>query len=180
MGVGEASHDATDKQGGIVENKHLDDSAPGPCEIKRIWHFTTENLQSVKSELGEIRWKKLNYVVSQTGELVIGENCGHFDLVGTRAVVAAGEVQLADREVCFVNNESGHYLNRGEEAFKAAQVAFKLYLGIDIEGRYFTSEYSEQEKRWMPLSEQSHASALKMTGKRNPCRIEPGLVRYRF
>lgn len=86
------------------------------------------DLKKIKSEKIS---KKLNYVVTEEGTLVLGARSrlpggGHIDLARGRPVQAAGEVQFVDGKIKFVNNKSGHYKPSGESAKNAAIEAFGL------------------------------------------------------
>lgn len=142
---------------------------------KKIWKMTQENCSRVKVEIKDmcrVRGVKLNYIVSAKGIFVIGEIdndiCGHIDLANKADVVSAGEVKFQGGELCFVNNQSGHYINEGATSYETARWAFKRYLGITISGRYLTSSFVE--KKWTPRDKQDHAENLKKLTSTSPSR----------
>lgn len=82
--------------------------------------------------------RNLAYVVLEDGQLVVGKNNalqGHIDLAGGRPVLAAGEFRVANGELRFVDNYSGHYRPSGASAQFQAENAFQQ-LGFDVRGKY--------------------------------------------
>ena len=77
---------------------------------------------------------RLNYVVSESGELVIGRT-GHTSLSGGSGVIAAGEVKFVNGQVKTLNNASGHYRPSGESAKNAAESAFER-AGFNARDKY--------------------------------------------
>jgi hypothetical protein len=77
---------------------------------------------------------KLNYIVSDTGNLVIGRS-GHTSLSGGADVLAAGEAKFVNGELRSLNNASGHYQPSGASAQNAAESAFQQ-AGFDSIGKY--------------------------------------------
>jgi RHS repeat-associated protein len=76
---------------------------------------------------------KLNYVVKDTGELVVGRS-GHVSLAGGGDVLAAGEANFVNGTLKSVNNASGHYAPSGASAQNAAESAFQK-AGFDSFGK---------------------------------------------
>ncbi len=161
---------------------------------RRIWVFdamhASEYLSQILELCGERKGIKFNYAVRDDGTFVVGEIdnvlCGHVDLVSTNPVnaasgdkpcLAAGEFKIQGGELCWVNNQSGHYPHTADGAFRAAQIAFKFYFGVaDIGGRYFRSAWSDGLKKWVPCEEQLHDGQLKKNGGKlsstDPSRLE--------
>ena len=77
---------------------------------------------------------RLNYIVKESGELVIGRT-GHTSLSGGANVLAAGEARFANGELRSLNNASGHYEPSGSSARNTAESAFQR-AGFDSEGKY--------------------------------------------
>jgi hypothetical protein len=77
---------------------------------------------------------RLNYVVSESGTLVVGKT-GHISLSRGGDVLAAGEVKFVNGEIRSINNASGHYRPSGESAQNAAQAAFQN-AGFSSFGKY--------------------------------------------
>ena len=74
--------------------------------------------------------RRLNYVVTEDGQLVIGRQSqdvggGHIDLAGGQPIQAAGEVKVVGGEIKYIDNSSGHYLPSGQSARDAALNAFR-------------------------------------------------------
>jgi hypothetical protein len=67
---------------------------------------------------------KLAYVVTESGELVIGRT-GHISLSRGSAVLAAGEARFVNGELRVIDNASGHYQPKGLSAQNAAETAFQ-------------------------------------------------------
>jgi hypothetical protein len=99
-------------------NQFPDDPVGPPIQV-----YAPEQLRSVS--------QRLNYVVTEDGELVVGRirnevGGGHIDLAGGRPVQAAGEFKvLRGGDIRYVDNSSGHYLPQGPEARAAAEAAFR-------------------------------------------------------
>ncbi|MFT5584117.1 MAG: RHS repeat-associated protein, partial [Cognaticolwellia sp.] len=90
--------------------------------------------------------RKLNYVVTEGGELRlgrIGKNVGggHIDLAGGAAVQAAGEVKIVGGKIRMIDNSSGHYLPSGAGAQAAAEAAFQN-AGFGTTGTYVGKVWS--------------------------------------
>lgn|GEM_PF-2508872 len=77
---------------------------------------------------------RLNYVVTESGELVLGRT-GHTSLSRGADVMAAGEARFVNGALNSINNASGHYRPSGKEASEAAEAAFNQ-AGFDATGRY--------------------------------------------
>jgi RHS repeat-associated protein len=77
---------------------------------------------------------RLNHVVTESGELVIGRS-GHASLAMGSNVLTAGEVRFVDGMVRSLNNASGHYQPSGLAAQSAAVSAFTR-AGFDVMGKY--------------------------------------------
>jgi hypothetical protein len=77
---------------------------------------------------------KLDYIVSESGELVLGKS-GHISLSGGRDVLAAGEARFVRGEVRSIDNVSGHYRPSGTAAQSAAEAAFNRS-GFNAAGKY--------------------------------------------
>jgi hypothetical protein len=90
---------------------------------------------------------RFNYVVMEDGNLIVGKRFdgpggGHIDLASGQNVAAAGEFQVVNGKMKYIDNSSGHYLPYGSSAQVAAERAFRN-LGFDINGVY-------KEKAWVP------------------------------
>jgi len=90
--------------------------------------------------------RKLNYVVTEGGELRLGRisnevGGGHIDLAGGAAVQAAGEVKIVGGEIRMIDNSSGHYLPSGAGAQAAAETAFQT-AGFGTAGTYVEKIWS--------------------------------------
>jgi RHS repeat-associated protein len=77
---------------------------------------------------------RLDYVVTETGELVLGRG-GHTALANGQNVLAAGEVKFVGGSVRSINNQSGHYRPSGSSAQNAAEGAFQK-AGFESAGKY--------------------------------------------
>ena len=77
---------------------------------------------------------KLDYVVLESGELVIGRS-GHISLSRGADVLAAGEARFFKGGVKQIDNFSGHYRPSGDAARAAAENAFNR-AGFNATGRY--------------------------------------------
>lgn len=75
------------------------------------------------------------YVVLESGELVIGKGDGHVTLANGQRVSAAGEVRIKSGRITEINNLSGHYRPYGANAASAAESAFNA-AGFDATGKY--------------------------------------------
>jgi len=82
---------------------------------------------------------KLNYVVTNSGELVIGRT-GHPSLSGGADVLAAGEARFVNGRLQSINNASGHYQPSGAAAQSAAESAFER-AGFDATGKYIEGSF---------------------------------------
>lgn len=67
---------------------------------------------------------RLTYVVTQSGELVIGRT-GHITLSRGADVLAAGEARFVKGSLRTIDNASGHYRPSGASAQNAAEAAFR-------------------------------------------------------
>jgi hypothetical protein len=76
----------------------------------------------------------LNYVVTESGQLIIGRS-GHISLSQGADVLAAGEVKFINGEVKYINNSSGHYQPSGASAQAQAEAAFN-HAGFNGTGKY--------------------------------------------
>jgi hypothetical protein len=77
---------------------------------------------------------RVNYVVTESGELILGKS-GHISLSQGADVLAAGEVKFVNGIPKFINNASGHYKPSGISAQNAAEAAFGR-AGFDAIGKY--------------------------------------------
>jgi len=77
---------------------------------------------------------RLNYVVTESGELVIGRT-GHTSLSQGADVLAAGEARFVNGSLRSLDNASGHYQTSGMAARSAAESAFQK-AGFDAAGKY--------------------------------------------
>lgn len=77
---------------------------------------------------------KLEYVILESGDLVIGRS-GHISLAQGADVLAAGEAKFFQGAVKRIDNMSGHYKPTGDSARIAAEAAFNRS-GFDATGRY--------------------------------------------
>lgn len=76
----------------------------------------------------------LNYVVLDDGRLVIGKS-PHTSLTNNKPVQAAGEIQLYNGKVIWLDNASGHYQPTGPNIQIIAESAF-CRLGMDAAGKF--------------------------------------------
>ncbi|UCV08561.1 hypothetical protein [Dechloromonas denitrificans] len=90
--------------------------------------FPVKQIQSVSYS------GKLNYVVTESGELIIGKT-GHISLSQGGDVLAAGEARFVNGNLRLINNSSGHYRPNGASAQSAAEKAFNK-AGFDATGKY--------------------------------------------
>jgi filamentous hemagglutinin len=105
--------------------------------------------------------RRLNYVVTEDGKLVIGRidkrfgvgpGGGHIDLAGGRPVRAAGEVVIRDGKIKYFDNASGHYEPTGSSARLEAEKAFEK-AGFEAKGKYIEKRF-HPEKGWIPVEDQ--------------------------
>ncbi|WP_315774135.1 MULTISPECIES: RHS repeat-associated core domain-containing protein [unclassified Bradyrhizobium] len=82
---------------------------------------------------------RLNYVVTEKGELVLGRS-GHIALSGGADVRAAGEARFVNGELRAIDNASGHYQPSGLSAQAAAEEAFGK-AGFDAAGKYIERKF---------------------------------------
>ncbi len=82
---------------------------------------------------------KLNYVVTESGELFIGKS-GHIDLSQGSGVLAAGEAKFVNGEIKMINNLSGHYKPSGSSAQNTAETAFER-AGFSSSGKYIEGSF---------------------------------------
>ncbi|MES2076269.1 MAG: DUF4150 domain-containing protein [Pseudomonadota bacterium] len=76
----------------------------------------------------------LNYVVLEDGRLVVGKS-PHTSLSNNTSVQAAGEIQLHNGKVKWLDNASGHYQPTGQHIQNTAESAFGN-LGLDAAGKF--------------------------------------------
>jgi len=76
----------------------------------------------------------LNYVVLEDGNLVVGKS-PHTSLTNINSVKAAGEIQLYNVKVKWLDNASGHYQPTGSRIQNIAESAFGN-LGMDAAGKF--------------------------------------------
>jgi len=84
-----------------------------------------------------------NYVVLEDGMLVVGKS-PHTSLTNNAPVKVAGEIQLFNGDVKWVDNASGHYQPTGAGIKNIAEAAFND-IGIDASGKF-------RNKVWVPDS----------------------------
>ena len=77
---------------------------------------------------------RLNYVVMESGDLIIGRT-GHTSLSRGADVLAAGEARFANGSLRSLDNASGHYRPSGNSAREAAESAFERS-GFDAADKY--------------------------------------------
>jgi filamentous hemagglutinin len=113
--------------------------------------FTAKQVMAMKG-------RRLNYVVTEDGRLIIGRKDtragmggGHIDLAGGRPIRAAGEVIIRDGKIKYFDNASGHYEPKGPSARHEAEEAFKK-AGFDVEGKYIEKRF-HPEKGWIPVED---------------------------
>lgn len=75
-----------------------------------------------------------NYIVNADGKLIVGRS-GHTSLSKGLDVMAAGEVQLYNGKIKWLDNFSGHYQPSGAGLSKIAESAFNS-IGIDASGKF--------------------------------------------
>lgn len=82
-----------------------------------------------------------DYVIDADGNLVVGKS-GHTSLANGADVQAAGEIQLYNGNVKWVDNASGHYQPTGPGLSNLVESTFND-IGLDTTGKF---EY----KTWVP------------------------------
>lgn len=115
----------------------------GPVAARTFSNLFPEDIpQAAKiipnEQLATMSQRRLAYVVTQDGSLVVGRNNinqGHIDLAGGQPVLAAGEFGVHGGQLKFIDNYSGHYRPSGAAAQSAAEQAFRS-LGFNVEGLY--------------------------------------------
>ncbi len=75
-----------------------------------------------------------NYVVTAEDSLIVGRS-GHTSLAGGLDVQAAGEVQLFNGNIKWIDNMSGHYQPSGPGLSNVAEGAFNN-IGMDAKGKF--------------------------------------------
>lgn len=75
-----------------------------------------------------------NYVVTEDGSLIVGRS-GHTSLTGGADVQAAGEVQLYNGNIKWLDNSSGHYQPFGPTLQPTAEDAFNN-IGLNATGKF--------------------------------------------
>ena len=128
-------HGDASKGGGLFANKFPSHEIGPPIQT-----FTAQ--QARRSSFS----RKLNYVVTEAGELRLGRikndvGGGHIDLAGGAPVQAAGEVKIVDGQIRMIDNSSGHYLPSGAGAQAAAETAFQN-AGFSTAGTYVEKVWS--------------------------------------
>ncbi len=76
----------------------------------------------------------LNYVVLEDSRLVVGKS-PHTSLTNNTSVQAAGEIQLYNGNVKWLDNASGHYQPTGPQIQGIAESAFDK-IGLDAAGKF--------------------------------------------
>ncbi|MGT0194101.1 LysM peptidoglycan-binding domain-containing protein [Burkholderia pyrrocinia] len=115
----------------------------GPVAARTFSNLFPEDIpQAAKiipnEQLATMSQRRLAYVVTQDGSLVVGRNNinqGHIDLAGGQPVLAAGEFGVHGGQLKFIDNFSGHYRPSGAAAQSAAEQAFRS-LGFNVDGLY--------------------------------------------
>ncbi|KVT75692.1 hypothetical protein WT25_02040 [Burkholderia territorii] len=115
----------------------------GPIASRTFSNLFPEDIpQAAKiipnEQLATMSQRRLAYVVTQDGSLVVGRNNinqGHIDLAAGQPVLAAGEFGVHAGQLKFIDNFSGHYRPNGIEAQRAAEQAFRS-LGFNVDGLY--------------------------------------------
>ena len=82
---------------------------------------------------------KFNYVIQESGSLVIGKT-GHTSLTGGAPVQAAGEIKVVNGSVKSVDNASGHFQPVGGAIESITKNAFNN-IGIDTSGKFIFKEW---------------------------------------
>ncbi|HEY8749538.1 MAG TPA: hypothetical protein VIM11_16260, partial [Tepidisphaeraceae bacterium] len=117
-------------------------------------HEVSEPIQTFQpSQLAGIS-RRLNYVVTTDGELMLGRQArevggGHIDLVGGRPVLAAGEVKVVGGQIIYIDNASGHYLPSGLSARNAALGAFRAN-GYNVSDSTYVEKVWDAIRGWIP------------------------------
>ncbi|OXI87197.1 hypothetical protein CFB40_16105 [Burkholderia sp. AU31652] len=126
-----------------VPNLRLGIVPDGPVAPRIFRNLFPEDIpQTAKiipnEQLATISQRRLAYIVTQDGSLVVGRNNinqGHIDLAAGQPVLAAGEFGVYGGQLKFIDNFSGHYRPSGIEAQRAAEQAFRN-LGFNVDGLY--------------------------------------------
>jgi hypothetical protein len=125
----EGTTKSTEDERRLFENKFPMDAIGDPKIVP---------IQALKNMSGN-----LNYVVLEDGRLIVGKS-PHTSLTKNGPVKAAGEIQLHNGKVKWLDNASGHYQPTGPQIKKIAESAFEK-IGIDAAGKF-------QYKVWVPNS----------------------------
>lgn len=96
-----------------------------------------------------------NYVVLEDGALVVGKT-GHTSLTGGNPVQAAGEIQLYNGNVKWLDNASGHYQPTGANIGGIAERAFQN-AGLDTAGKFVPKIWVADPTlprggKWVPMN----------------------------
>jgi filamentous hemagglutinin len=75
-----------------------------------------------------------NYVVTEDGSLIVGRS-GHTSLTGGADVQSAGEVQLLNGDIRWIDNSSGHYQPFGPTLQPVTENAFNN-AGLNATGTF--------------------------------------------
>jgi filamentous hemagglutinin len=78
---------------------------------------------------------KVQYVVTESGQLITGKAVPHIGLSGGKNVLAAGEAKLVNGQIRYIDNLSGHYQPSGPSALFAAEKAWSN-AGFNAFGKY--------------------------------------------
>jgi filamentous hemagglutinin len=135
IGVGRAVGPATDLASAEVASTSV--AAEGPTLFRNLAPLDEIAPQELfpASQIQRIGYTgKLEYVVLESGDLVIGRS-GHISLAQGADVLAAGEARFFQGAVKRIDNMSGHYQPAGASAQAAAEAAFNR-AGFDATGRY--------------------------------------------
>lgn len=95
-----------------------------PIDIPRI--VPTSQLSRISGNF--------NYVITQDGRLIVGRSA-HTSLTGGAQVRAAGEVQLFNGRIKWIDNASGHYRPTGVQLGPLVEGAFNS-IGLDATGKF--------------------------------------------
>jgi len=95
-----------------------------PIDVPRI--VPNERLSEISGNF--------NYVVRADGKLVVGRS-GHTSLAGGSDVRVAGEVQLHNGKIKWLDNMSGHYQPSGAGIRGTAEDAFNN-IGLNATGKF--------------------------------------------
>ena len=126
--------------GGVLPHKANTGGATKPLFENRYPEHIIDSAKIVPNERLSGISGNFNYVITENGNLVIGRS-GHTSLTGGAPVQAAGEIQLYNGNVKWIDNASGHY-QPSSNIGSVAEAAFDR-AGLNATGKFVP-------KVWVP------------------------------